>query len=88
MQVTKQQDYAETMDIDTENSLTESGQPALNDHTMDCPDSFQDIANRLHDRYELEESLKYYSKSLAIRLNKLGEKHPDDASVYYDMSCV
>ena len=88
MQVTKQQDYAETMDIDTENPLTESGQPALDDRTKDFPESYKGIADRLYDRYELDKALKYYSKSLTIRLNKSGENHPDVATIYNDMGCV
>ena len=88
MQVTKQQDYAETMDIDTENPLTESGQPALDDRTKDFPESYKGIADRLYDRYELDKALKYYSKSLTIRLSTSGENHTDTADTLYNKGVV
>ena len=88
MQVTKHRDYADTINFDTVNPLTESGQPALDDRTKDFCDSYEDIADRLHDRYELDKALKYFSKSLTIRLNKLGENHPDVETIYKNMGHV
>ena len=37
---------------------------------------------------DYDKALEYYNKSLAIRLNALGEKHPDVADSYNNIGMV
>ena len=45
-------------------------------------------ARSMRKTYELDEALRYYKKSVTIKLNTLGENHPDVAASYNNIGIV
>ena len=68
-----------------DDSLAQYDQDMTDDESLKQAAYFDRQAQSLYKRYELAEALKYYNKSLTIRLNTLGENHPDVAASYNNL---
>ena len=65
-----------------------SKRPADEQEEEALAEIYNNMAIVYRDKCELDKALEYYNKSLSIRLNILGEKHPDVASSYNNMANV
>ena len=63
-----------------DDSLTQYDRLMSDDESLKQAEYYDEKAESLYERYELDEALRYYNKSLTIRLNTLGENHTDVAA--------
>ena len=65
-----------------------SKRPADEQEERTMAEIYNNMANVYGEKCDLDKALRYYNKSFSIRLNTLGENHPDVASSYTNMAIV